>query len=227
MSRWLEDAWLERYLDRQLVAGEIEWFEAYLLDKPHLLDRVEADTLMGSKPELRGGLDLCEDRANSPETGRSAVASVPTETGQTKPLPLRRRPALALAASLALGLGMGALLIATLRDGAPAAVFGPPRIVFDSTRDVSAAPVVHPGRDDATMILVEFALPADATAIEIRFDSGSSGSATPSLDGYVTTLVPRAVMANSRSVSVSFTTQGQRAAQTFQLPVEYASHREP
>jgi hypothetical protein len=46
MAPWLEQAWLMRYLDRQLGADEQAWFEGYLLDKPELLDQVEADTAL-------------------------------------------------------------------------------------------------------------------------------------------------------------------------------------
>ena len=44
MARWLEDIWLSRYLDRQLDDGEQSWFEAYMLDKPHILHLVDADS---------------------------------------------------------------------------------------------------------------------------------------------------------------------------------------
>ncbi len=44
LSAWLEQAWLARYLDRQLDGAETEWFEAYALDKPELLTMIDADT---------------------------------------------------------------------------------------------------------------------------------------------------------------------------------------
>ncbi len=43
MSAWLEQAWLARYLDRQLDGDEAAWFEAYVLDKPELLTMIDAD----------------------------------------------------------------------------------------------------------------------------------------------------------------------------------------
>ena len=45
MTAWLEQAWLARYLDRQLSSEESTWFEAYVLDKPELLGTIEADSL--------------------------------------------------------------------------------------------------------------------------------------------------------------------------------------
>jgi hypothetical protein len=44
MNAWLEQAWLTRYLDRQLASDEATWFEAYALDKPELLAMIDADT---------------------------------------------------------------------------------------------------------------------------------------------------------------------------------------
>jgi hypothetical protein len=44
MTAWLEQAWLARYLDRQLASEETTWFEAYVLDKPELLAMIDADT---------------------------------------------------------------------------------------------------------------------------------------------------------------------------------------
>lgn len=44
MSAWLEQAWLIRYLDRQLAGEEARWFEAYATDRPELLATIEADT---------------------------------------------------------------------------------------------------------------------------------------------------------------------------------------
>lgn len=41
---WMENAWLVRYLDRQLSDDEVAAFEAYALDKPELLALIEADT---------------------------------------------------------------------------------------------------------------------------------------------------------------------------------------
>lgn len=44
MSAWLEQAWLIRYLDRQLAGEEAQWFEAYAMERRELLATIEADT---------------------------------------------------------------------------------------------------------------------------------------------------------------------------------------
>ncbi len=43
MPNWLERAWMDRYLDRELTDEERNWFEAYLLDRPQLIEELEAD----------------------------------------------------------------------------------------------------------------------------------------------------------------------------------------
>ena len=55
MAEWLEQAWLERYLARQLGPEESDWFEAYMLDKAELLDQVEDDTAL--REAIRAGGD--------------------------------------------------------------------------------------------------------------------------------------------------------------------------
>ena len=44
MSAWLEQAWLIRYLDRQLAGEEAQWFESYAMERRELLATIEADT---------------------------------------------------------------------------------------------------------------------------------------------------------------------------------------
>jgi hypothetical protein len=43
LSPWLEDAWLERYLNRATNNEETAWFEAYMLEHPHVADALETD----------------------------------------------------------------------------------------------------------------------------------------------------------------------------------------
>lgn len=46
MAPWLEQAWMERYLNRELTEDESDWFEAYLLDRPSLLPHLMSDRLL-------------------------------------------------------------------------------------------------------------------------------------------------------------------------------------
>ena len=103
MPAWLERAWMDRYLDRELDDGERDWFEAYMLDRPQLIEELEAD-----------------------EAVRAAVPSLPSEAADQllgeAPAPTRtlrsslRWLPLAAAASIT-----GAVLSAALlqRDAVP------------------------------------------------------------------------------------------------------------
>lgn len=48
LSPWLEDAWLERYLNRETTADETAWFEAYMLEHPHVADALETDAAIAA-----------------------------------------------------------------------------------------------------------------------------------------------------------------------------------
>lgn len=63
MPHWLERAWMDRYLDRELDDGERDWFEAYLLDRPLLVEELEAD-----------------------EAVRTVASSLPTEAADQTPM---------------------------------------------------------------------------------------------------------------------------------------------
>jgi hypothetical protein len=47
MAAELELRWLNRYLNRELIGTDRDWFESYLLEKPDLLVFVEADLALG------------------------------------------------------------------------------------------------------------------------------------------------------------------------------------
>ncbi len=73
LATWLEDAWLERYLDRELTDAETAWFEAYMLDKPRLIAAIDSDT------SLRDGLHAwhAKQSAGALQSVLSADAEVP------------------------------------------------------------------------------------------------------------------------------------------------------
>lgn len=149
MAPWLEDAWLQRYLGGGLSASETEWFEAYLLERPDLVEALEADNT------LRDALHA------SPGAFESAAAPARV---------VRRAPWMpfAMAATLVVGLAVGWLLAGPGQGGAPSAFApGPTRVVFDTWRGSMAEPIVHRGAGDAPFVLVEVGLPPDATEVEL------------------------------------------------------------
>lgn len=46
LAPWLEQIWLDRYLDRELDPGALAAFETYLLTRPHLIAALEADNAL-------------------------------------------------------------------------------------------------------------------------------------------------------------------------------------
>ncbi|MCG6117900.1 MAG: hypothetical protein MEQ07_06865 [Aquimonas sp.] len=140
LPSWLEQAWLERYLARGLDSAQTAWFESYLLDKPHLIAQVEADSAL------------------------RAVVSVEADPLRLQPAPRIapiREPRLVWrgAALFVLGLGLGALGLQLLGPAAIDAASAPTRIVYDSLRGSYSAPRVDPGDPAAAVMIVEVAMP--------------------------------------------------------------------
>lgn len=171
MTAWLEAAWLQRYLERRLDAEETAWFEAYTMDKPELIDRIEADS------DLRDG--LVRERAYAVDSAASGaddsmpLASVPRtaapESTRTSVISsITRRPAhlLALAATLVIGVGVGMIVQGT-RFGMPALVASPERIVYDTMRDAQMPPRIKHADSTSPYILVEVAVPVGAKQVRL------------------------------------------------------------
>lgn len=210
MPPWLEQVWLMRYLDRQLDSDEEAWFEAYLLDRPHLVDQLEADTYL--RDALAGhGLDTAEpaspaaDPADAVTGERSgtSIAPVPgpsnrrdtTEHRETASRERHRRrhpPWLAMAASFAAGIGLAWLGLSTLPgDSTPGVIANPPRIVFDTLRGEYSAPHVEPGDPNSPFILVEILIPPGATDVQAIVPGYPPIALHPSVDGFATLVLPR------------------------------------
>jgi hypothetical protein len=216
MPEWLESAWLQRYLDRQLSDPESEWFEAYMLDKPHLIDAIDADT------DLRDGLD----GANGPTVAASAVT--PKRAGKRLAW-LRstagRARSMAWAASLVLAWAVGWTLASLNPGGTIEAtalvVASPPRVVFDTLRGVETPPLVHPGDPDSQHVLVEVGLPPDAEAIALVLPDGAA--AIPlvlSPDGFVTVLLPRHRLTATAPLRITYRSAGSEQQRLLALPTE-------
>jgi anti-sigma factor RsiW len=181
MAQWLEEVWLNRYLDRELDDDEQASFEAYMLDKPHLLEQVDADT------RLRDGVARSED-ARAPRHAVPPQHSAATLRGK------QRGPLLAVAASLAIGVGVGALL-PSLGGNGEMIVASPPRIVFDTLRGDGATTIEEAGHPDATLLIVDIAAPIDdrILAASVVLDGNRVPLPTPavSAEGFATFVVPR------------------------------------
>lgn len=184
LSDWLERAWLQRYLERQLSDPETEWFEMYVLDKPHLIAEIEVDN------DLRDGLALVP-------TASIADTYAPTapDAGHGGSAPFRW-PHMAWAASVVAAMGLGALLAGpqSSSSGAPSEliVASPMRVVFDTLRGVESPPLIHAGAADSDYVLVEVGLPPDATNVVLHLDGHQPIPLVVSPDGFASFLVSKA-----------------------------------
>jgi hypothetical protein len=180
MARWLEDVWLSRYLDRELNDDEHAWFETYMLDKPHILERVDADTRLG------------DSLARASELPSAAKVSTPPHQSGTTLRGKPRGPALAVAASLLLGLGIG-VVIPGLRNDNTTVVASPPRIVFDTMRGESSE-TVEEGDVNSSLLIVEMAVPLEAVIAQSTAVIEGRQVQLPipkvSAEGFVTFVVP-------------------------------------
>lgn len=140
LPSWLEQAWLERYLARGLEPAQAAWFESYLLDKPHLIAQLEADSALRAV--------VCAEGDPLRLQSAPAIARI-------------REPRLAwrAAAVFALGLGLGAVGLQLLGPAAMDSASAPTRIVYDSLRGAYSAPRVDPGDPEARLMIVEVAMP--------------------------------------------------------------------
>lgn len=203
MAAWLESAWLARYLDRQLDGEELAWFEAYLLDKPELLDVVEADTT------LRDALAAGRASADSPAAGDRRDATAPA--GKTRHVPSW----LGLAAAAVVGVGVGVFAQrAGLTAGEAPLVANPGRIVFDTMRGVATERRhEEPGDPASPIVLLEVAIPpgGEVLSAEVEVDGRRVALPAPhvSSEGFATYAVPSAWRNKGRIVvSVGGTSPG-------------------
>ncbi|MEO7325412.1 MAG: hypothetical protein ABIW82_11350 [Dokdonella sp.] len=223
MAGWLESAWLARYLDRQLSGDEAAWFEAYLLDKPELLGMVEVDN------ELRDGLAADKDfpaLADDSEcaAARASDVGAPGDAGEPFKSSLRgasefapevskvRRATrwLAIAASLIVGLSAGWFGQHSRRlDEKGIDIIGnPTRIVFDTMRGEVVPPKIEHAGDESDYVLIETAMPDNATDIALAVDERAPIALQVAPDGFVTALVRRNIVEYAKSMRITYKLNG-------------------
>lgn len=126
LTPWLEDAWLERYLNRETTPEETAWFEAYMLEHPHVADALETDAAITAALSQQ-----------SPQ-GIELRVEVRRESGVTE-LPRRKwsRPAwFGVAAAAVLTVALSSTLV-WHKDDRLAAVQAS-RALFDPSRSAEA-----------------------------------------------------------------------------------------
>lgn len=198
LSPWLEQAWLQRYLDRELKADEQAWFEAYLLDKPHLLDAIDADNalravvLAAADPQVQPSLDQA-DRGEATRAETATVATIEPHRQARR----GRLPLLAMAASFVGGLGLASLLIpgpaAPIIDEPEAEA--PARLVFDLLRGGRVELREDQGDPRARLMVVDIALPLGSRIAGAHAELGERRVELPAArisgEGFATYTLPR------------------------------------
>lgn len=178
---WLERAWLQRYLDRELTRAEVASFEIYLLDKPHLVAEVEADSLLraavASDPALLRGV-----RGTDTPVAVKELSSV------------YRSPAVWTSMAAGVLLGVGTAWVGFNQGAEGIGVSAPPRVVFDTLRGELSAPREDKGDPSSPIRLYELPLPSGARLVAA--EALPEGRSVPlpladvSVDGYLTYALP-------------------------------------
>jgi len=234
MKTWLEQAWLGRYLDRNLSADETTWFESYVLDKPELLAMIETDTSLrdavAADPSQIGvrepaaGYAVTGDQTQPAGTEDDAEDdSTPNLLEQKRRARSQRRTApptwLVLAASLLIGVGVGAVAVRTIAPtpAAPDLIANPTRVIYDTLRGATRAPRLEHADSQSLYVLIEAAVPPGAERIVLKMDGAKDQALTPSPDGFVTFSVKREALAKSADTHIEYQLLGKET----HLPIDF------
>jgi anti-sigma factor RsiW len=204
MAPWLEEAWLNRYLDRQLDEAELEWFEAYMLDKPRLLEQVDADTRLGA----------------SLAVARSAPPTSALPASQLRAAAIRppRRPAMVAGFGLLAGVLVG-IAIPAFQGRNDSIVASPQRVVFDTMRGEATA-AISQGDSQSPLLIVDIATPSNqqikrASAI-VAGRSIQLPTPVVAADGFVTFVVPARWQGVAR-IELEFVSGAGESKRSYQL----------
>lgn len=190
MPQWLEDVWLARYLDGELSPDESAGFEVYCFGRDRLMAQLDADS------DLRDLLCANADAFDAVETPGAVATSTP-----------RRPRALpkffALAASLVCGLVAGGM---TGPWGSPSDGLdvNPTRLVFDTMRGTDDGVSVDHASSRSRLVLLDIAVPLDATETSLTVDGEPGRALDMSGDGFVSALLPREMLRTNKALGIEF-----------------------
>jgi hypothetical protein len=202
LARWLEAVWLSRYLNRELTESETQWFEAYALDKPDLIDQIEADTQLGRAFRF--------EKRNQHKRPTAVITTLPgfnqkppiaPPNAGAKQMPAdrqsspRRSTSVRLAASLLVGIGGGWILQSVVsKNDQPALLLSPTRIIFDTMRGDGANARVEHAESRSAYVLVEAPVPSGAQQITLRMHGTEGQALLQAPDGFISFLVERKLL---------------------------------
>lgn len=212
LPAWLEQAWLDRYLARDLDPDETRAFEAYLLTQPALIAQVEDDSDLRAAlhQASAAGVDIAPDLDPAVEARRARRRGT-----------RRWLTPVALAACVALGAGLGLQLggdgVSADRAG-DGWVANPTRILFDTLRGDQDAPRVIAGDPQSPWILVEIGVPTGAEQITLEIPGGRSLPLSPTPDGFVGALLQRRQAAQLSRLTLRFVVAGVARERVLDFP---------
>jgi hypothetical protein len=227
MPHWLEDTWMDRYLERRLTDEESAWFEAYLLTRPRLVARLEADN------DLRDAMQSASGAAAAaPAPARGTVGSDHdgidrSITSAPAPRRMIAMSGFALAASVAIAALIGALTATRFGTGADTgataatlAIASPPRVVFDTMRGAASDAVLHAGNPASRYVLIEVSLPASVSSAQFVGADGKTLPVSPGVDGFASVLVPSAGLVGTAAPRLRYSVDGREVERV--LEADYA-----
>lgn len=221
LAPWLERAWLHRYLDRELTDTETEWFEMYVLDKPHLIAELEADNDLRDWVPAHSG-----DAENALRAGTTAptmrLPSSRDEIPAARRASKRWRPrgrfvAVAAGWTVALFAGAGAERLLRPSVHEDQIIASPARIVFDTMRGEDEPSISRQDNDESSHILLEVAVPPDARDVVAVFGNDHRVPLKVSTDGFASFLVARAQLPEAAPLRVEYESLGERRSVNIEL----------
>ena len=233
LSPSLEDAWLQRYLDRELSQQEEFWFESYALDKPRLLDAIERDT------DLRDGLHAwhAEQGRNGAVTADATDAAIPASTGtshsghtvttespQPKPASWFKPFAIASGLALAVLLGASAYRWMLPTDATEASVATPSRLMFDVLGGSGEPSVSEQSTDLSAPVLIDVTVSPHAEAVIAYFADHSSMALPVSRKGVVSLIGSRSALLNRSPIRIAWRLDGQQQERVLDLKASLTHH---
>lgn len=91
LQPWLERAWMDRYLARELTEPESDWWEAYILAHPHLAAELEADEAVRAHTVAAGAALTAAASAENPASSATDHGIHKDSRPGTRPAGLRGR----------------------------------------------------------------------------------------------------------------------------------------
>lgn len=202
LPQWLEDVWLQRYLDRLLDDQESTWFESYAMSRPVLMSAIDADN------DLRDAVAMLPADAAAPAaTSKAAANDPPTVTGAAR---VSWFAPMAQAAALVLALFAGGWLNSRLNppEELPLGIASPTRIVFDTMRSGESEPLVQLGDPKAGYVLIEVAVPVDAEDVRVQTSAGEYLPLSVSDEGFASFLLRSRELAKIKALRLLYRTSG-------------------